>query len=344
MKKTILFFIFLYIFISCQSIKDDTPSFQFSTFNRFTIFFDASRPKSLQKPVEYQDRALLLLPENYKKEIKTKMVIYCHSGGGYVSTTNSEAQNSDYVRFFVSLGYAVLDVNGIPDQIVNDLKIDVGRTVGNFIALNEYLAAYKYVINHYNIDIDNVFLFANSNGGLVSCNLVNLTDIKFKAQSAICPLLSIKDNAWNISNGHVSGGEFLNYQNRANIIRLYNMKNIATYQELIDAEYEEDKVAEYEPIKFLIDNSLKYEIPFKIFQTKDDPTVDYNIAKNFCENNQINDGNVTLRTFEKGGHTNEPNNLVVGEYRFNEKSYKLTSTVLEVAKYFEQNGGEKVIY
>ena len=56
------------------------------------------------------DWCVLMLPENNRIMQDIPLVIYCHSGGGTVSSSGSEPENNDFTRYFVSgdVPYCVL--------------------------------------------------------------------------------------------------------------------------------------------------------------------------------------------------------------------------------------------
>ena len=62
------------------------------------------------------DWCVLMLPENNRIMQDIPLVIYCHSGGGTVSSSGSEPENNDFTRYFVSRGCAVLCTAGMPES------------------------------------------------------------------------------------------------------------------------------------------------------------------------------------------------------------------------------------
>lgn len=355
MKKSIFFTVFLtFYLLSCSSgiseeimVADLPLTIEKSV--RFDVKVDISNPNDLSSnPSFLTDKGILTLPKGYTSfGTPVKLLIYCHSGGGFVDDVFSESESTGYCKFMSSLGYAVLDMNGIPAKLAMDLKIDKGRTVGNFTAVRSYLEGYNYVKSNFNIEKKGCYLFANSNGGLVAMNLVNLTDIPIIAQAGICPLVSLELNTWNYSAGTLvgQGGEFSAFQCRSNIIRLYGMKDETTQQSLNSAKYEKNKVGNYDPFDYLMNKSLEdYPCPYKIFETKDDWAVNYNLTKLLVDTANKRGGNLVLRTFETGGHTPEPDNRIVSKFIYKAVENTLTPTVLEVGKWFEEHGGCKVVY
>lgn len=354
--KILLIFFFILATLACSpeqniDLEPEQIVFPFNneTAIRFNVIVNSDNPNILGDSGEdLLDKGLVILPKNYSSNgIPVKLVIYCHSGGGYVSDTFSESESDAYCKYLSSLGYAVLDMNGIPEKLVTSLKIDRGRTVGNFVALRSYVEGYNYVINKFNIDTNGCYVFANSGGGLICMNLANLSSVPIIAQAGICPVISIERNIWNYQAGSLNsaGGEFSSLQNRANIIRLYGMKDIKNQQELNNAVYEKDKVEDFDPFDYLMYKSNNdYSVPFKIFQTKDDSAVNFSITKELVETMQKRGDNIVLREFDSGGHSPEPQKGIIGMYRFQFKDYPLTPTVLEVAQWFELENGYEVIF
>ena len=294
------------------------------------------------------DKGLITLPKGYTSNgTPVKLLIYGHGGGGYVDDVFSESESDNYCKFMSSLGYAILDMNGIPAELSKRLNIDRGRTVGSFVALRSYIAGYKFVIENFNIDPNGCYFFANSNGGLMCLNLANLSDIPFVAQAGIAPAISIERNLWFYNAGTLAlaGGQFKSFQNRANIIRLFGMSDVSDQEKLNNKIYEKDKVGAYDPFEYLMfELKTDYSVPFMIFQAKDDLAVFYEVTKNFVTTMNKRGDNISLREFETGGHQPEPQKGIVGKYQYKVKIYSLTPTVLEVAKWFEGKQGYKVNY
>lgn len=313
---------------------------------RFEIRVDTSNPNIKGSSLHLEkETGLIMLPIGYSAIGKpTKLIIYCHSGAGTVTEDFSEAENDNYCKYFVSLGYAVMDVSGLPISYSERLKIDYGRAVGSFIAVSSYVEGYNYVIKNFNIEPDGCYVFANSSGGLVSLNLGNLTNIPILAQAAICPLLSIEQNAWNIPSGAMTGGQFKAYQLRANIIRIYGMQDVNNQNELNNAKYEKEKVGIYDPFDFIIKQSSEpYPYPYKIFQTKDDVIVYHKLAEKLVEVDNLRRGNMVLRSFEKGSHTAEPIKDTLGYFSYMKKKIPINTTNFEVAAWFEQHDGNQAM-
>lgn len=349
-----LFFIIIVASCSSDKYSDLDPEklvypLKTESVIHFNVMVDTSNPNiSGNIGSNLSDKGQIILPKGYSPDgIPAKLVIYCHSGGGYVNDTFSESESSAYCQYLSSLGYAVLDMNGIPEKLATSLKIDRGRTVGNFIAVRSYVEGYEYVIENFNIDIRGCYVFANSNGGLICMNLANLNLIPIIAQAGVCPMISLENCLWNYKAGSIpsAGGEFISFQNRANIIRLFGMKEVNTQQELDKAIYEKNKVGDFDPFDYLINKVVNdYPCPFKIFQTKDDAAVNFLTTKKLVDAMHMRGDNLVLREFDSGGHTSEPQKGNVGVYKYQFTDSPLTPTVLEVAQWFELHDGYKVFF
>lgn len=334
--KYFSFFFLIVLFVSCNTEVDDDSG---GKIQRFVVKVNTNLTNSIENADFEDDRCVLLLPDNYSINAsdKTRLVIYCHSGGGTVSSNSSEAENSDFVQYLVSLGYAVLSVAGMPESYAKRLHIDINRTVGSIISVRATVASYKYVITHYNISNDGCFLFSNSNGGLLASNIVSLTSIPVLAQSGLAPLLSIEKNAWFIPSGAMSAtGKFEQYQNRANIIALFGMHSVETQSELNNAIYEKEKVGKYDPFDYYMNQTIKpYPVPYLMFSLVNDITVSYKIAVEFADRMNQRGSNIYLSDIsEYGAHNVPPNNIIVGEYKYLNSFMLLKLTVKEVADFF----------
>lgn len=64
----------------------------------------------------YTDYGVLIFPKSYTDTgKKTRLVISAHGGGGTVSADSSQAEYQSISQYLVANGYAVMDVNGLPE-------------------------------------------------------------------------------------------------------------------------------------------------------------------------------------------------------------------------------------
>ena len=169
--------------------------------------------------------------------------------------------------------------------------------------------------------------------------MVNFTDIPFIAQAGLAPLLSIEKNAWDIPIHAMSGGEFRYRQNRANIIRLYEMKPVFSQDDVDKTRYEKDKVGKYDPYDYLVNIENNYKIPFKIWHSINDPIVMYKISEEFVKALNLRTSNVVLRLLPSGGHEPQEYGSKVGEFYYMGNRYDINETMLEIVEWFYEHGG-----
>lgn len=320
-----------YSLLSCGNDGEDCENIK-----RFDISVDTSRMGGDEAVNLVKDVGVLILPAGYSNSSKSvRLVIYCHSGGGDVIYNGSEAESVDFVKYFVSQGYAVMSMMGMPQDYSERLNIDKGRTVGSPVSLRSNILGYQYVIKNYRIAKDGCFVFSNSNGGLMASNIVNLTDIPVLAQAGIAPLISIEQNAWFVASRAMLPQGFPSYQNRANIIRIYGMKNISTHAELLNAVYEKDKVGVYDPFDYCMNQtSIPYRAPYLIFSGKGDTVIKRNVALLFAEEMNSRGSTIIVDGDEEyGNHDVAPKPVFVGSFEYMEQVYQLKLTVKKVCDF-----------
>lgn len=127
------------------------------------------------------DYGILMLPTNYTSDgDPVRLVIACH-GAGTAYTADCDTMPVQPAEYLVKcLGYAVMDVNGYPGG-----KLHYGSPV----ALRSYLAAYRYVVDNYNIRTDGCYVYGSSMGGLSSNMIVNSGAVPVLAQGGFAPVL-----------------------------------------------------------------------------------------------------------------------------------------------------------
>ena len=334
MKKSIWANLLILFLFSCSN--DTVLSGE--QVERFSVLVNTGIIDNTQRLEE--DRGVLILPSTYRKEkTPVKLIIYCHGGGGSVLENTSQVETYIVCNYLVSLGYAVMDMAGMPEELSRRLKIDHNRVLGNPVAISSYEKGYKYVIENFNIDPYGCYLLGGSNGGLTSCNLVNFTDIPFIAQAGLAPLLSVEKNAWDILSSAISGGEFRYRQNRANIIRLYGMGSVSTQAEVDNAVYNKQKIGKYDPYDYLINLDERYKVPFKIWHSVDDESVIYEISEEFMKIGNQKNSTIELCTLHSVGHAPEKFGEKVCDFYYMGNRYDANEMMVEIADWFYSYGG-----
>lgn len=113
------------------------------------------------------DYGMLCLPTTYKSVgAPTRLIIYCHGGNVNYSSTAVRFDSQDLEpEYWLAEGYAVMDTEGNPFDNMNE-HFQIPQ------AMDCYIAAYNWVLAHYNIRRDGVLLGGRSMGGGMTFNLV----------------------------------------------------------------------------------------------------------------------------------------------------------------------------
>lgn len=172
-----------------------------------------------------EDKCCLLLPPDYNVGGKpTPLIIYCH-GASWAVTGSScfmSTGGATIAQYWAAKGFALLEVNGLPEAFHFDWNDGYHMNhYGSPIAIRSYLAAYRYVIDKYNIAQDGVFLIGSSMGGLTCNNLLSNTCIPVKAVLLDGPVISLRNDAWTSGGWGVSPHQY----EAMTIALLYHMKN-----------------------------------------------------------------------------------------------------------------------
>ncbi len=250
---------------------------------------DSAETDGLQDAEQlYEDEGFILLPDQYSEEgAPCRLVINCHGAGGTVTTNDSQVEHQVLTQYLVANGYAVMDVNGLPQAFAEKNEIDLRNNVGSPIAIRSYVKAYHYCMEHFNLK-SSVFVHGGSMGGISSTNLVLSGSIPVIAHSAFCPVL----DTYNEMFLH----PWMEDLPKNALGRIYGFAR----DEKGEFIYDESKVAGYNPVKNA--RAKFYPVPVKFFHCVDDAVVSYPITKRFIESIRENGGNAHLRSFPYGRH------------------------------------------
>ena len=263
--------------------------------HRFNVQIICSRNtnESCIGPI-YEDVGVLMLPNSYsEKGVPTVLVINCHGAGGTVETDDSQTERQVLTKYLLANGYAVMDVNGLPKDYANIMGIDVRNNIGSPIALQSYVKAYHYCIEHFNLKKE-VFVHGSSMGGISSTNLVLSGEIPVIAQSGFCPVLDTYNqiflHPWSKGLPKTALGLF------------YDMKK----DDKGEFIYDEAKVEGFNPMARCkkIDGieQIAYPVPVKFWHCENDDVVNIATTKRFVSAIQ-NAGSIAyLKTFPEGKH------------------------------------------
>jgi S-formylglutathione hydrolase FrmB len=222
-----------------------------------------------------------------------RLVISCHGAGGTVTTDDAQIVGQVMTRYLLANGYAVMDVNGLPQAYANEMGIDIRNSVGNPMAVESYEKAYAYCIEQFNLKRE-VFVHGGSMGGISSTNLVLHGKIPVMAQSGFCPVLDTYNQIflkpWSDGLPKTALAKFYGFSKNG----------------IGDYVYDENKVKGYNPMGRLVEiggkEILSYPVPVKFWQCEDDGTVAIDCTKRFVKAINNAGGEAELITFPTGGH------------------------------------------
>jgi len=236
----------------------------------------------------YDDCGLIMLPDSYTEQgMPTRLVINCHGAGGTVATDDSQVEHQVLTQYLLANGYAVMDVNGLPEEYALKNDIDLRNNIGSPIAVRSYVKAYFYCMEHFNLKRE-VFVHGGSMGGISSANLVLSGCIPVIAHSAFCPVL----DTYNQIFMHPWSGGLPKFA----LGKIYGF-DIDSRGEYV---YDESKLTGYNPVRNA--KSVCYPVPLKFWQCCDDGTVSYEVTENFVSRIKDSGGIAYLRSFSYGGH------------------------------------------
>ena len=291
---------------------------------RFRISVNCSRDVNV--PEHYDDCGFIILPDRYSEiGVPTRLVISCHGAGGTVTTDDSQVEHQLMTQYLVANGYAVMDVNGMPEEYAKKMKIDLRNNIGSPIAVRCYVNAYRYCMDHFNLKPE-VFVHGGSMGGISSANLVLSKLIPVIAHSAFCPVLDTYNeiflNPWSDGLPKVALG------------KLYRLDADKSG----DYIYDEEKIEGYNPANTV--KSTRYPVPVKFWHCIDDGVVSYDVTHKFVDTVNKNGGIAFLKSLPHGGHEPQlvgpPVKAPYGVTNFDGSALEITPAVDEVLLWIKQ--------
>lgn len=236
----------------------------------------------------YEDDGVLLLPPSYRADgTPTTLVINCHGAGGTVSTDDSQIEGQAITKYLLANGYAVMDVNGLPDAYAKEHAIDIRNNIGAPIATRSYIKAYHYCIDNFNLKTA-VFVHGGSMGGISGTNLVLSGAIPVIAHSAFCPVLDTYNeiflHPWSDGAPRTALGKFYGLEQDGDGNYIYDASKIAGFNPAANKK------------------AAVYPVPVKFWQCVDDDTVSFAVTEKFVNTIREGGGMAWLRAFPYGGH------------------------------------------
>jgi len=236
----------------------------------------------------YDDQGLIMLPESYQETgTPTRLVICCHGAGGSVTAEDSQIEHGNLARYLVANGYAVMDVNGLPEKYANENGISLRHNVGSPIAISSLVKGYRYCMEHFNL-YPEVFVHGSSMGGMSSTNLVLSQQLPVIAQSGHCPALDTYSVIF--LNPKVDGFA------RA-VGKIYGLDQ----DENGEFIYSEEKILGHNPSQN--PKIAHYPVPVKFWHCIDDPIVSFKVTERFVKLLQENGADAHLCAYSASSHS-----------------------------------------
>lgn len=298
-----------------------------------------------------EDDAILWLPDNYSKTGRAlKLVIFCHGSGETIDVNRTSLPEP--FGYLLANGYAMLDVNGIPKQ----LSGGDGVHFNNPLALQSYVKAYHFVINHYNIDRNGVYLSGMSLGGGMGLLLAQSKQLPVRATGVFCPTSDQFYQSWCrpwTANQRYKIAKYFNF-NDYNTFQ-FSVSGTPTQSEIDYFKQNTDKIIGYNPIHMNTTNwkeILPYEAndienafnelvrgsmsPTKIWHCEDDNVVPPTFSRYFIQSLKNGGQIAQYRPFPTGGHYAWiGGNQIVGKDKEG-NDYLINVAGYELLKWFER--------
>ena len=276
------------------------------------------------------DYGYIQLPTNYDPYGEpTRLIIVCHGAGASLDTYRSDAWKTTNYSFWTDLGYAVMDMYACPPELTGNNDC---LHYGNPVVLECYTKGYEYVLEHFNLKQDGIYLIGASMGGLSSFQIAQSGRFPVIAQVGYCPAIDLFKQAY------CNPWTTASYQ-RSRIASYFDFAGTAPtftnskYPSAVEIEFYRqnlDKTVAYSPIlcnvadgdvASIFDRIPKsatatdaaeaaiyaqltatHPNPLLIFHNTDDSTVSYRYSQYFVDMVNRSGQEAKLYTFTSGGH------------------------------------------
>lgn len=293
------------------------------------------------------DHCLLLLPDNHTSTSKSlKLVVFWHGSGEPVYKNSSSIQSSRTANFFLKCGYAVLAVNGLPEQYAKDNDLSYGRPVGNWMATEAGIKAVNYVIENFNIK-NEIYVYGLSQGGMTAENFVDFSNFNIKCVVLDSPAISMKYNQLEIYPAIKNIEHFYGFSNKQSFdiekvlgcdpfTRNVNVHEILEDYKINNNVIDEDDLNNITSIR-------KHKVPLKIYLGNNDMTCRPYVAQIFVKQIQNYGGIAKYELYPNVGHTVDSNSNTIGYIINNNKKYNVSTAMYDMAFWFYRFGGYEPI-
>lgn len=158
---------------------------------------ELTAPESLELADDYiegTDYGYIMLPTNYSATGEpTRLIITCHGAGASLNGYKSDAWKNSSQTYWTSLGFATMDMFAHPTEFSGSTT---EMHYGSPLVLQCYKKGYDYVMKHFNLRRDGIFVLGSSMGGLSSFEIVQSEMFPVLAHIANCPCIDLFKQAW----------------------------------------------------------------------------------------------------------------------------------------------------
>lgn len=248
-----------------------------------------------------KDIAYVLFPESYsEKGEPVRLLIRNHGAGLFVKKEYASCFFDFIDRIFLQHGYAVLQVNGIPEsERDTTLVSSIGTHMGSPVFIASVESAYNLIVSRYNVCRDGVLLWGDSMGGLGALNMIRNSTIPILGAVLDSPIVDLYADCYTAEKwgrneyGNVAANSLIKMYDFDNVNfdtydfyigdSTFNLKT-ATVEQL-DCLYFANfsKMKDYNPISW---SQLPLP-PIKIWHGEFDPITSFGKSKEFSERHNI---------------------------------------------------------
>jgi hypothetical protein len=304
----------------------------------------------------YNDWGVLMLPESYSATGKpTRLIIGCHGAGGSVDGNQSQIENITLYKYLCANGFAIMDMNGLPQGYASLKGIDYYNNIGSPIAVQSYIKGVQWVLENYNICKDGILIDGGSMGGITSSNIVLSKSLNIIAHSINCPVLDTYNHIWlNPWSGGLPKTAMIKIYGFAETtpgsgIYVYDEEKLKGFNPVLNGMISFDKTSKLlsNNIEVTTANALtnldevkKYPCPVKIWHSTDDPIVNFAVSQRHI--NSIRKGGqiAYLRSIPSGGHAplevGEPLTTPSGNTNYKGTTLSIKPIVEEIYLWFKR--------
>lgn len=350
------------------TVKVDATNFLASNFVSVDV-------NTIETPFYCVDNCVLYLPDSYTQQGKsTPLVIYCKQGDSIIKPEVdsydmlNKVETKLIFHYLLSLGYAILGVDGVPDAWRDELKIQEGYAVGNYVAVQSTLKAYQYVLDNYNISKNGVALFGMSMGGLTAFNLIENTEMPINCAALAYPVVSMRYHIWDgklTTPFYVDGVPFY-MRSRYNIGKIFGF-TFEDEEELEALNYDYFKTAGYDPWYKNVDDMYQgftksspygrslyalqlgtsidditmkklLRCPVKAWVADNDNVLGADVTKVFFKALKNAGVSCDIQCYTTGGHAIQSNQTAIGTFTEHGNTYNLMPIAKDVADWLFLNG------